>query len=331
MLTDRVEFYKSIAAQAGVTLTEYAILIGLLGVLGIAGLKMLGNSTYKLLAGSNDTLANKSTLSLIQAKYNAEQYTGSAAANTSPVVTLKGSGYYNLVVDPETGQYTMKMVDGASGVATNVTSIDGERMNMLGSLMLANKLAQLAEEESDPLLKEYYHQVAEVSYYLGAAEGEIDEIAGLVPGKTIYGNGAALRDIFNYTQKLDSLLNNPPAGFTGQTYNEIMPLAVDVYNIAQHYENTFERFILPDGSFQMFTTPGTFDKPGGALVNSDIIANKGTTADRPYHELVKYEDLRAISDKILSDHKVDSVPVESTLADATVVYNTAEGAQASSP
>jgi Flp pilus assembly pilin Flp len=303
-------------AKTGVSMAEYAILAGLVGVAGIVALKTFGGSVHNLLGITGQGLETNNTLSVLKA----------IPAGNSGAVTLKGSGYYRIVTDPATGLPTLKLSAGVNGVPTNVTSVAGN-FNTLGSLMLANKLDQLAQAETDPALKDYYARLAKLSYYLGGAEGELDDVPGLDLPVDQYTNGHALKDVVSYGQELQQLLNNPPANFQqSRAFKEVMPLAVDVYNIAQNYKNSLNRFIEPDGTILSFgagpeSTSGN-GKAGSVLTNSALEAGSEVN-NTHYDNLISYSQMKTRSKQVLSDNKVESVPVESTLTDATVVDATA--------
>jgi Flp pilus assembly pilin Flp len=304
--------------QAGVTTAEYALMLGLVGVVGILGLKTFGGSTHQLIAGSGSGLATNNTMNVL------------APIPSSLGTPLNGGGYYAFAKDPVTGQMALQLVDGSQGVAANVTSIDGNR-NTLGTLMIANRLYQLAQQENDPVLKDYYAQLAEISYYLGGAEGELDDVPELDQNIDIYNNGQALKDVLDFGKKLETLLNNPPNGFkNSDAFNEIMPLAVEVYNIAQSYKNTLSEYITPEGPVLSFgggvhSVSGN-GKPGSALNNNTLDAGgivAGKRATTSYQDIVPYDQMRKKAAVVLSDHKVESAPVESTLTDATAIYTEA--------
>lgn len=315
----------------GVSLAEYAILIGLIAIVGMAGLKLLGSSTSGVLQGTAQPLAQGGTLNLLAPVPNA----GSAKSmpgNQNPVVVMKGGGYYALIPDPTTGQPVLKLVDGSQGVGTNVSSIDGGRMNVLGSMMLAKKLDQLASEEADPTLKAYYEKMARLSYYLGGAEGELDDVPGLDQDVMVYNNGDALRDIYQYSKALQSLLQNPPSNMDSEAMAAVLPLGANVYNIAKNYMNSLSQFITPGGKVTAFanaiSNASGSGEPGSAMQESNLIATGTGLHPSDYTRLVDYGRIKTMAKQLLSDKQVDSVPVESTLSSAVSVD---EQAQATSP
>jgi hypothetical protein len=211
------------------------------------------------------------------------------------------------------------LVNSNQGIATNVTSVGGDRMNTLGTLMIANQLAKMAETETKPELRNYYAKMAELSFYLGGAEGELDNVPGLnqdVP----YCNGDALRDVVSFSQELQSLINHPPENVS----KDAVPLAAEVFNIAQSYKTALSQYILPDGSVVDLVEPldTAQQTPGNILTRTDLI-----TGDPPsgisYSQVINYTELQKQAQTVLTDNKVESVPVEVTLQDATQIKSIA--------
>lgn len=310
----------------GVSLSEYAILLGLVGVLSVAGLKALGVSTSNLFQGSSNTLASHNTLSLLDGQ--PQPIKTNLAASTGP---LPGKGYYGIVSDPANGLPVLQLVNGSQGAATNVSSIDGTKMNTLGTIMLANALDKLASAETDPELQNYYSRLARLSYYLGGAEGELDDVAGL---QGYYDNADALRDVLAYKSQLQSLMLQPPPGMDPAAIDAVMPLTANVYNIAQNYANALSKYVKPDGSIQNFydgqsTTNGN---PGDLLKHIALTAAKpDIPTGRSYDQLVSYDQMKSLSSQVLAAKNVESVPVVSTLTSATEVDAIATDPATASP
>lgn len=335
----------------GVAIAEYAMLLGIIGVVVVASLSLLGESTSNLFLQTSTTVTQTQFNWFTPATTNlgsALAVTGNSSA--AGVVHLKGGGYYNLVVDPVTGQPMLQMVNGSSGVNVNVSSVEGSRYNTLGGLMLASKLDQLAQQETDPQLKAYYSQLAKYSYYIGGAEGVMDNVkdvsqasvylAKIDPATGLYQAytlGDGLRDINSYQLQLQTLLTNPPANLNAQEFATVMPYAVDVTNIAQNYLNNFQQFISPTGQVTEnfgdasmchstavyggcdLGTPG----PGAALADvSNAVSNPPNVHEmlgQTYDSLVSLDQLKINASKVLTDYSVQDVPVVSTFKDAVTV------------
>jgi Flp pilus assembly pilin Flp len=320
----RLTMTSRFSGYPGATITEYAILIGLVGVVCIIGLKALGGSLTHVLSAASNGMAADNTLNLLNP---IEKPPATASLN------LKGAGYASIQM--RRGQPFLQVGLSGQGVSVNSTSIDG-KFNTLGTMMIANQLDQLAEQETDPALKAYYRQLADVSFYMGAAEGEIDGAPGLDLGDSdavgTYSRGNALQDIYRYHQTLSNLLANPPDGLNKQEFLQVAPLGTDVYNIGQNYLNTFGKFLTSDGTAKGNfgiesqcvgnTCPAGTGTPGSALSDASqvqLTAKAVSLIDKTYEQLRTPDQVRSAASNVLSDHKVESVPVESTLTDATVV------------
>jgi Flp pilus assembly pilin Flp len=325
---------SSCYAERGVTVAEYAVLLGLVLVLSIGGLKLLGGSISSLLGNASQKSAEQGTIKLLGP-------TAQSAFASGPTLGLKGSGYYAVKINPATGQPELTLIDGASATSSNVSSIDGSRMNTLGTVMLAKSLEELAAQETNPKLSDYYRQMAKASYYLAGAEGELDQIPGLefnVEGSkdATYTKGDALADIVRYSSQLQGLMNNPPAELSSSDFNKAMPLALNAYNIAHQYQNAFNQFIEKDGKVkQNFVVPqlcvegsGVCNTgngiPGSSLQYASQaisgVSDASNMIKQPYEHFVSYDELRATADGVLAANKVDSLPVVSTIQDAQGLY-----------
>jgi Flp pilus assembly pilin Flp len=335
----RIIKLKSSGPQAGISLTEYALLIGLISVFGIFGLKSFGNSIHQLFSGAGSHLETDNTLILLQPNQ------GNVTTKLSPAkLSLKGGKYYSIVTDPKTGMPSLKLTSGAEGIAVNTTSTDGQ-FNTLGTVMLAQSLDQLAQNETDPKKKDYYTRLADLSFYLGGAEGEMDSVPNLDLAITneygTYTRGDALRDIYAYRQEIKALMKNPPENMSKDELMAVLPLATDVYNISQTYLNAYSKFIDRNGN-----VPGNFGladactgttcragngTPGSCLSNADkvtFLPNANKMINMSYDQLVTPTQIRSASNVVLSSKQVESARVENTLTDATLIDTQRDTTQA---
>src|SRR5262249_27771418 len=139
----------------------------------------------ELLMDVGNHTKSQNTMSMLEAPQSPAGKNGIKAMTASgPALLLRGKGYYNISIDSTTGQPQLKLVDERNGVSVNVSSVDGDtgRYNALGSIMLARKIEALAEQQTDPNLKAYFQQIAKYSYYLGGAEGAMDNVPHLSSG-----------------------------------------------------------------------------------------------------------------------------------------------------
>ena len=339
----------------GIALAEYGILLGLVSLLAVAGLTMLGDASFNLVAQTGNILSDMGFGQKLALRGNANAgglastilggAAGSGSTSTS-TLHLTGSGYYQMVIDPQTGQPTLKLIDGSSGVNVNVSSVDGSRFNTLGSIMLASKLDQLAAQQTDPQLKDYYSQLAKYAYYIGGAEGVMDNVSEVAQGNVQTGHydpvtgtlqtytlGDGLRDIYAYDQKLKDLMANPPANLNTQEFQQVMPYVVDVTNIGQNYLNNFKQFIGPDGQVtQNFGDPAQCHQtrvggcdlgipgPGASLADASnaVAAPPGSheMSGMSYDSLVPLDQLKINASRVLVNYDVKNTPVVATFTDA---------------
>jgi Flp pilus assembly pilin Flp len=334
-------------AYAGVGMTEYAVLLGLLAVVAIAGVNMLGGSVRDLFKQANTTLGAKNSLSMVAAPQNPL----SAAALPSAKSTAgnaqggwMGSGYYALMTDPVTGQPSLKLVDGSSAEMTNLTSVDGNAVNALGSVRLAKALDILAQQQSDPSLAQYYATMAKSAYYLGGSEGELDHMLTLLQGwddpstNTGYTAHSGLSDIAYYQSQLQQQLQNPPAGLNMQEFKQVMPLAAEVFNIAQNYGNHFSA--VKDAP--VIGNPANCKKgidcalgngrPGSAMTGYAQATTDPTYADGKwdtastlpavnptslhYDQITNYANMKKKAAQAMAAYPLDTGPVITTFKDA---------------
>src|SRR5262249_35607526 len=142
---------------------------------------------------------------------------------------------------------------------------------------------------TDPVLKNYYGEMAKNAYYLAGAEGEIDSVPGLDANPTgkngaTYTKGDGLQDLFKFSAALSSLMNNPPAQVNNAAFYQAMPLAVNAFNIAKQYENAYGRFADANGhvavNFGLLSACGDAGcpvgngQPGSSLLTaSQVVSN----------------------------------------------------------
>lgn len=310
----------------GVNLAEYALMGALLTVLGVAGLEMLGGSVSGLFIHSKDRLASANTLSLLEASpsaVNVPHIVGISPSSPS----FKGGGYYVVVFDSATGQPMLKIVDGTAGEVKNVSSVDGSQLNTLGTLMLARKLDELASQQTDPELKDYYGQMAKAAYYMGAAEGELDDVGGLhvttVLNGRKYSNGDALRDLYANQAQLDALMQNPPVSAKAQALAQVMPLTAEVHNIGQNYLNSLKQYISSNGevthNFKLETSLRNEPAAGSSVRYAAEMILGNSITGMTYEQYVSYDALKSNVNGVLNSNQEITQPVKTTLNDAVVV------------
>jgi len=296
-------------------LAEYALLLGLLGVLSVASLKLLGVSIFNLLSSaSTPEIQAKSPLTLLQ-------------KNTPPPGF---SGYYKVSIDPNTGKPILAIVNSLSGEAKNVTSVDGNQFNTLGGMRLADYLDQLANQETNPENKAYYAQLAKLAYYMGANEGEIDDFDTYTLHGS-YSNGDALRDLLNKKQEFQALMLNPPTGLNQQALSDLLPVATEVFNIAQTYTSALKQYVNADGTvttnFSTVVSGTNFATGLGSALDPATTTKVAKPiyplTNKTFEDVVPYDVLKAQVQTTLSKNTLPQTPVVTDFKDAVVIDTTA--------
>jgi len=288
----------------GNTLGEYALLLGLLGVLVVSGLHMLGFSVNNLLGASTQAPQRDA-----MTNYYSNTLGAKVALTSAPVLTNSNGGLSNSLT--------------ATPVSTNVTSVEGNNRYTLGSLRLADNLDQMAQQATNPVVQAYYAQLAELSYYMGANEGELDDFDNYSKGSS-YSNADALNDLLSKQAQLQALIKNPPAGVSQADLQAVLPYVQEVDTIASSYKSTLQSVIGPDGTVKAeFSIREATEHVACSIStcqdmllvpnNKNFIVHNTT-----YDALVPYEQLKAQVQTTLSKNPLSAdPPVMTTLQDAT--------------
>jgi Flp pilus assembly pilin Flp len=291
----------------GNTLGEYALLLGLLGVLVVSGLHMLGFSVYNML-GSSTQAQQRDAMT----NYYSNTLGAKVALTSAPVLTNNNGANGTASLGAE------------NAVSTNVTSVEGNNRYTLGSLRLADALDQMAQQATDPATKAYYAQLAKLAYYMGANEGELDDFDSYSKGSS-YSNADALNDLLSKQAQLQTLMKNPPAGVSQADLQAVLPYVQEVDSIAANYKSTLQSVIGPGGKVkaEFSIIEATKHVACGISTCQDmlIVANNPNFVvhKTTYDALVPYEQLMAQVQTTLSKNPVSAdPPVMTTLQDATV-------------
>jgi Flp pilus assembly pilin Flp len=333
-------------AVTGNTLTEYGLMIGLLALASVAGLKFMGSSTSDLLGGFSTT--HPSVNKMMKIDFSSYARSGVWGDATGSEISLKGRGFYTQTVDPKTGKVEFKVTDSSNGISTNATSLEGDQWNILGQIRLADTLWQLAGQQTDEASQDFILSLAKASYYMGAAEGEIDgvntfQMFDLEGMENNYGKINAYYDIRRLQGNIQALLSNPPANLDKQTLQQVSAMALDVYNIGQSYVTTLKpavEYAEREGKlgFNLKLDISGVDQPGIALtmtrqdaVNCDKLScgnpqsNGGPDIEEVFQNNIVL--LREMSQKVLASSGTATAPVVATLTDATQIDHTATANQ----
>lgn len=281
----------------GNTTTEYAIVLGLVGVLGIMALGGLGGSLGKMLGNTSSNLAKLPGLDAGLTTNRA----GDAETLNSGSVELIGPGHSLVGVDPETGEPRI-IVSTGNGSNANATSVEGNEWNMIGGMKLAEALESLASEQSDPAAAAWIQEMAKLAYYQAGAEGVLEGqvispfdpvlVDSFMKGQQ-YGEAHAVSDLKTYQAQLKQLMENPPAGISRDVQLKASALASDAYNISKGYVDSHSPNLDPHMA------------PGGA----------------PFDRLLNLETLKADAQNALHNSNISSKPVETALGDAVKLDN----------
>jgi hypothetical protein len=303
----------------GNTLGEYALLLGLLGALAVSGLHMLGFSVNNLLGASTQG-PQKDALT----KYYDNTLGAKVALTGSPSsASSTGTNGTNAAAGSLSAE---------TPISTNVTSVEGTNHFTLGTLRLASSLDQLAQQTTDPVTQAYFAQLAKLSYYIGANEGELDDFGTYSLGSK-YSNADALNDLLSKQSQLQALMNNPPPGVSQQDLAQVLPLTAEVDRVASSYKSALQSVLGPDGEVhtEFSIRDGSLSGPHcGLSTCQDMVLQtnnkRWTVQNTSYDSLVSYDQVKAQAQTTLSSNPVSAdPPVIATLDDATQVDSAASG------
>lgn len=317
---------------AGNTLTEYGLCISLLALTSVAGLNLMGNSISMTLM---ELPKSSGVMQMMSLNFNPSPLAGGGS------IQLKGEGYYFQTIDPKTGAIDFQMTSNGNGSVSNATSLEGNQWNSMGQFQIAETLMELAEKQKSAENKAFILRLAEKSYYMGAAEGEIDSVKQLQlhdppVANNDYGKMNGLTDIKRLQAEILSLLDNPPKNMDPQTIVQVNALSLDVYNIGQSYVNTLKA--VSENAPYSFSIPVDQTSgvgkgiPGQALSTEPVQITYCTNLEcgRPQiqggpkvEDVFSIDYLRSVSKEVMSDVGVAPDTVIATFSNANQVNDTA--------
>ncbi len=312
-------------SSSGNVLTEYGLCLSLIALAAIGALRMMGTSISTPL----NQVSNSKVEGLIELISS-----NPGSLKLIKPVTLKGSGYYHQAPNPRMGGTGLQILENSNGPATNVTSIDGSQWNSLGHFQIGETLLKMAEAQRNPVNRAFIKQLAEKSYFMGAAEGEIDAVKQLQwhdPASGVgYGKTNALEDIKRLQQDILAGLKNPPSGLSPQVLRQVEALSLDSYNIGQTYVNALKDVSLnTQYSFLLASDDASGvgnGKPGQALLTGEnqikycLDSSCGTPQSQggpKVEEVFSVAYLRTVSTELLSDAGVAPQTVVATFNNGT--------------
>jgi hypothetical protein len=216
-------------------------------------------------------------------------------------------------------------------------------------LKLAAVLQGLANAEADVKARNYFQQLAQLSYYLGGVQGELDDIPGLelrpdrLQGRD-YTNGDALRDLVAYSGQLNQLLNTPPAGLDSQDALLAKSLGREVYKTSTKYRHALSEFLddsgivvgnwanFPNCELQAADCPQG-GHPGYALSSQKdkSLKDKQPIQGWQYDQLVSFNELVARANGLLAKGNVLNREVKLTFQYAAGLNRQARSERETAP
>lgn len=298
----------SLHCHPGNAISEYGLMLTLVAGLVLVSLYGLRDSVAQLFTNASSKVVDYNVLAPVGIE-----------KGTSVSKAMGGS---NSGIDPLRGQsQSIQMGLGSDSTSTNVTSVDGDDITSVNTWGQAQTLEQLAQQEKNPAFAAYYAELAKLSYYLGAAEGRLDGLEPFMFAESVYEPDDALVDLMSLQAQLQDKLKNPPMGMTdSKAFKTALPLAMDVFNIADQYRNAFKSQIGPDGKVLPFRIDDNRERgPGTAfLIEHHIYAHDRPdyVGDYPGKGFIDYNWLKFQAKKIVTDTSTSAPLPKQTFADA---------------
>lgn len=153
----------------GGSLSEYAVMLGLIALVSMAALRLLGHSTQDLLGGVTTGQTGQQLNDLISLRFQ-----GVNASMAQPPVSNAALPATN-PSSPSLG------LTESSGGGVNVSSTEGVRVNipnvppsLNSALTTAQQFDQLANNTSNPAAAVVYQQIANQSYFLASTQASYE-------------------------------------------------------------------------------------------------------------------------------------------------------------
>jgi Flp pilus assembly pilin Flp len=293
----------------GNTLVEYGVILGLVGLLCFAGLKMMGQSSQGVLSQSNQGLQSEAAHNLVTLQFN-----GAPATNHPQTPLVKDA----------TGMPTINLTNGSSS-DSNATSAEGLKASAQKNMSTAQRMDQIASATKDPALQKIYSQLVYYTYYLSGAEAAFSGMNSYMPPDAagllglnmvdVYNKANALKDVSTLRQQVAYWAAQIPAsdGITGAMMSM---LAQNVLNNASTYDPYIAKAGGDNASLASYQAAY-----GGDTMILGILPSLTTTDS--YTEKVSYNALKSqVSTTLATNAASQSQPVQSTMEDATTMDQT---------
>ncbi|WP_373531788.1 hypothetical protein [Vampirovibrio sp.] len=289
----------------GVNLSEYALLLGLMTLMGIAGLSVLGRSTEGLLGQLVVGNASSTVQNLARFEVNADK---PVIGGRSPAA--EGHNPKN------TTEQTLGLTESFGG-GSNVSSAEGHTVQV-GSpainqaLEAARLMDRLATQTSNTELKAMYEQAALQAYFLAGSQATFETngpkhkentalsemaslmgLPGMNSGQSQLKQRNALQSISNWSDALAShqeqLLSHPGVPLSDR--NQIETLLSEALNVSEtQYGNAMQHndtsgdiaaLVPPDAdslAMKRFRSIVSAASKSGAMDNTPVIQSSATAA-----------------------------------------------------
>jgi hypothetical protein len=293
----------------GNTLSEYALLSGLVILLAYSGLSLFGNNLSGLFQKDATVLGQNS----LDNYFNTTLGNHSQGANGATGLASKNT---NASLLNNTSLFTQSVSGG-----TNATSVEGGtgEAHVLASFDKAKDLQALADAETDPAIKAKLEKLAQDAYWIGGSQATYEyhqngntslaTLAQAMIDKKLADKTTAnkalisIRDNENFlTQDLDSLLSSPNIPKTIKTFalqaaNQVLTQSQNQYKKSYQSIPTDE---IPDTGLR---TPDTVDSTTGKK-SIDLVIGEGNS--------------------LLEHNKINNVPVKTSIKEGQDTTNYAQ-------
>ncbi len=160
----------------GVSASEYALILGLVGVLAIAGLSLFGQNTATLLGKANQGGAHSQMKSMVDMRFNGGGSGGGLSGGSYGVGQTLGKSAGNGTLGG------LNVSENGNSGGTNVSSAEGTSIHIGSpslntSLETAKALDLLANSVTDPGVKTFLTDTRDRAYWLAGSQGTF-EVSG---------------------------------------------------------------------------------------------------------------------------------------------------------
>ncbi len=193
-------------AQTGNTLSEYAIILGLIAVASVGALSLMGNSLSTQFDTVNQGNAHDSMTRMSNLNFDNGGKPSSNGGAQLPGKSIGANGY---------------PLANVSSSGTNATSMDGNARKTLSvSYEVANKMLAMANQVDDPALKAWYKEAAtrtlklassQAAYELASRnitdpDNQVSSLLG-IKNNVRFGTDDAVKSIIQWQESLKTQLS----------------------------------------------------------------------------------------------------------------------------